>query len=459
MRSKLFGDRAFYRMVLGVSLPIMVQNAFTNFVSLLDNIMVGRLGTEPMSGVAIVNQLMFVYNLCIFGALSGAGIFAAQYYGSRNAEGVRRTFRYKLWLGCLLCAAAILILLTGGGALISTYLHGSSDGGDLAAAFIYGQQYLRLMLWGLPPFMAAQVYSGTLRECGETLAPMRAGVAAVLINLVFNYLLIYGHLGFPAMGVEGAALATVISRYAEAALVIVWAHSKADHAPYLAGVYRTLRIPAESVRQFTLKGLPLLLNEALWSSGMAALMQCYSVRGLSVVAGMNISNTVCNLFNVTFMALGTAVSIVVGQQLGAGDLRRAKETDTRMIVFSVLCSVGVAVIVAAGAPFFPLLYNVDEGSRRLATQFILVAAAYMPSIAFLHACYFTVRAGGKTMVTFLYDCGYMVTVTLPLAVVLSRFTALPALWLYICVEATNIVKAAIGLVLVRKDIWLNHIVE
>ncbi len=221
---KFIGDRKFYRMVLSVAVPIMIQNGITNFVSLLDNIMVGQIGTEQMSGVAIVNQLMMVYYLCIFGGLSGAGIFTAQYFGENNNEGIRHTFRYKLWMALILTLSAVFIFVFFGNNLISFYLNGNSDGGNLQAALAYGKTYMIIMLFGLPAFMFQQMYSTTLRECGETLVPMKAGIAAVTVNLAFNYVLIYGKLGFPEMGVAGAAIATVLSRYVEAAVVIIWTH-------------------------------------------------------------------------------------------------------------------------------------------------------------------------------------------------------------------------------------------
>ena len=222
LRKKFIGDRKFYKMVMAVAVPIMIQNGITNFVSLLDNIMVGRVGTEQMSGVAIVNQLLFVYYLCIFGGLAGAGIFTAQYFGQKDDEGIRHTFRYKIWIALILTLGAILIFIFGGETLIQVYLNGNCDGGDLQAALMYGKKYLSIMMFGLPAFMLLQVYVCTLRECGETVIPMKAGLCAVFCNLVLDYLLIFGKFGFPQLGVAGAALATVIARYIEALIVIVW---------------------------------------------------------------------------------------------------------------------------------------------------------------------------------------------------------------------------------------------
>lgn len=298
IRKKFIGDKAFYKMVLAIAVPIMIQNGITNFVSLLDNIMVGQIGTEQMSGVAIVNQLIFVYNLCIFGGVSGAGIFTAQYYGQKDDEGIRHTFRFKIWMVLLLTIGAITVFLIWGGDLIQMYLNGSSDGGDLAAALHYGEDYMLVMLLGLPAFMMIQTYASTLRECGETMVPMKAGVTAVCVNLVFNYLLIYGKFGFPQMGVVGAAVATVLSRYVEMAIVLIWTHKHKEINTYITGLYKTRKIPGHLVKKFLIKGSPLLVNEALWSAAQASLLQCYSVRGLGVVAALNIASTIANLFNV-----------------------------------------------------------------------------------------------------------------------------------------------------------------
>ena len=224
MLKRYIGDRAFYRRVFAIAIPIIIQNGITNFVSLLDNIMVGQVGTLQMSGVSIVNNLIFVFNLCIFGAASGAGIFTAQFHGCRDVENVRHTFRFKVICSFLLSALGLGVFLLLGNTLIGLYLQGEGDPADAVLTLEYGRSYLQVMLWGLLPFALSNAYSGTLRECGETRVPMAAGIAAVVVNLLLNYLLIFGHLGLPAMGVQGAALATVISRYVELAIVAAWTH-------------------------------------------------------------------------------------------------------------------------------------------------------------------------------------------------------------------------------------------
>ena len=459
LKKKFIGDRAFYAMVLGIAVPIIVQNGISSFVSLLDNIMVGRLGTEQMSSVSIVNQLIFVYNLCLFGGLSGAGIFTSQYFGQKDDEGIQYTFRYKLMMSLILTIGAILIFLAFGDPLINLYLSGSSDGGDLAATLAYGRTYLRVMLVGIPAFMVMQIYASTLRECGETVVPMKAGITAIFVNLVFNYLLIYGKFGFPELGITGAAIATVLSRYVEAAIVVWWTHSHAKKNTYIVGIYKSLKLPAVVAKKIFIKGMPLLLNEALWSAGMATLSQCYSVRGLNTVAALNIANTVNNLFSVVFIAMGSAVAIVVGQLLGAGKMEEAKDTDTKMIAFSVFSCVGIALVMFILAPLFPKLYNTSETVRHQATAFMMAQAIFMPQAAFLNTTYFTLRAGGKTVITFLFDCAFVWVVSIPVVFLLSRFTGMPAHYIYVCGQIAEWGKCILGFILVKKGVWIQNLVK
>ena len=459
LTKKLIGNKAFYAMILGVVVPMIVQNGITNFVSLLDNIMVGRVGTEQMSGVAIVNQLLFVFNLGIFGAISGAGIFGAQFYGCGKQDGVRHTFRFKLITALILTIIACILFFFGGSKLIELYLHGEENGNALIQALQYGKQYLLIMMIGLPAFALSQCYTSTLRECGETVLPMKAGIVAVLVNLCLNTVLIFGLLGFPVLGVAGAAIATVISRYVETAIVIVWTHKHAQKYPFIIGAYSSMYIPGNLVRKILLKGSPLLFNEVLWASGVAVLMQCYSVRGLDTVAALNISNTISNLFNIIFISMGSAVSIIVGQLLGAGKMEEAKDTDTKMIAFSVMSCVVIGMMLALLAPFFPMMYNTSDGIRHLATRFILITAAYMPVFAFLNACYFTLRAGGRTVITFLFDSVFMWMVSFPFAYILSRFTNIPVVPLYFFCQMLDLIKCVVGYVLVKKNVWLTNMVQ
>ena len=457
-RRKYIGDRNFYKSYIALALPMIIQNAVTNLVSFLDNIMVGQLGTEQMSGVAIVNQLIFVYNLAIFGAVSAASIFGAQYFGKGNHKGHMYSFRFKLYAALTVTALTILLFVTKGESLISLYLTDTSGSGATGAALQYGLEYLIIMMAGLIPFAVNQAYATNIKETGQTLIPMIASFVAVGSNAILDYLLIFGIGPFPELGVQGAALATVIARYIEALMIIIWAHRHREKNRYLKGAYTGFGIPADELKAIIIKGLPLMMNEVLWAAGMTAVIQCYSIRGLEVVAGLNIATTITNLFNIIYIQLGACISIVVGQYLGAGKLEKAKDADNKMIVFSVFCCVIVAVCMLFIGRFFPQIYNTSEEIRALATKFIAVSAIIMPFCSFSHASYFTLRSGGKTMVTFLFDSVFTWIIIVPTAFLLAHFTGLGIVSVYFLVQATELIKVVIGYFMVRSNIWLVQMV-
>lgn len=459
LRECLLGDRAFYRHVLMVVLPIIVQNTLTNVVSLLDNVMVGQVGTLPMSGVAVVGQLLFVYNLAIWGSTSGAGIFGAQFYGRGDMEGVRHTFRFKLLVSTAITAAAIVLFLAAGTPLIEAYISADTSPADAAATLGYAQGYLRIMLVGLIPFGLTQCYAGTLRESGQTVLPMKASMLAMVVNFVFNALLIFGLGPFPRLGVAGAAIATVLSRFVELGIVVVGAHRSTDRYPFLQGVYRSFAIPRTLVKSIFIRSMPLLLNEMMWGSGQAVLLQCYSVRGIQAVAALNICNTIAQIFNEVFLSLGNATAIVVGQELGADRLTGARRTAWRMLTLSLASCVVMGTALAVCAPFIPRIYNTEESIRLLATELIRMAALCMPLYGFSNCEYFTLRSGGKTFITFLFDSCFTWVVSVPMAYCLSRFTGLSIVVIYLFVNGMDIIKCAIGFVLVKKGVWVRNIVK
>ena len=458
LRERMFGDRDFYAQVVAVVVPIIIQNTVSNVVSLLDNVMVGRVGTLQMSAVAIVNQLLFVFNLCIFGGLAGAGIFATQYAGAHDDKGVRDCFRVKWMIALSMLACALVVLIAFPKRLIGMYLAQETAQADAAATLGFGMDYLTVMLWGLLPFGVSQVYASTLREVGETRLPMFASVAAILVNLVFNYFLIFGKCGFPELGVTGAAIATVLSRYVETAIIMVYTHMKSHHFGFIRGAYRSLRVPKPLMISILCRGTPLLVNEFLWSSGMAVLLQCYSVRGLDVVAACNIATTVSNLFKVVFLSMGNAVAIMVGQALGANDIERAKNCTWRLMTLSVGSNLIMATLLALFAPAIPNIYNTEPHVRQIATQLIYVVAVMMPAYSFSHCCYFTLRSGGKTIITFLFDSVFTWCVNVPAAWLLAYKTELGIVPLYFGVQALEMVKVVVGFVLVKKGVWIHNIV-
>ncbi len=452
-------NKEIYKKALRLAIPMMIQSGIANAVVLVDNLMVGSLGTESISGVSIAGQLLFVFNLAVFGGLSGPAIYGAQYYGNGDKEGFQQVFRLKLWIGMIVTLGGILVFLTKGDALIRLYLTGSGGGFDPDLTLTLGMDYLHIMLAGLVPFFLVQVYAGSLREMNESLIPMTAGLFSVIVDIIFNYMLIYGKLGFPALGVRGAAIATVLARITELIAIIGMKRFKSDAWSFLDGVYRTLLVPASKAKVVIRKGIPIFFNEFLWAGGIATLTQCYSMRGLAVVAGLNISNVLCNLFNVVFINLGVAVGILEGQFLGASEFEKAKDSAQKLTLFCCSVCIIISVFLFGLSGIFPNLYNTTGEVRGMATRFIMITAVFIPVQGALNALYFILRSGGKTLITFLFDSVFSWSVSVPLAFFLCRYSPLSVFVIYAIVQAADMIKVCLGFIYVRKGLWITNLVN
>ena len=459
MRNSLIGDKAFYRKALMIAFPIILQNLITNLVAMLDNVMVGQLSTAQIGAVTIVNNnLLFILNVCLFGGSAGAGIFTAQFYGSQDQEGIRYTFRFKLLISLALMAAGCFAYFFWSDQLIGLYLKGNGDAQVRLQTLAYGRQYLHIMLIGMLPFAITNAYAGTLRECGYPTVPMVAGIIAMGVNLVGNYILIFGHFGAPQMGVAGAAVATAISRYVEMLIVVAWMHLHPKKNPYVKGLYRSMYIPASLLKDIVKKGMPLLLNEAAYTVGMAFLNQCYSRCGLDVVPALSISTTIYNLAAVVFRSLGNTVGIIMGRMMGAGNSKEHIYGENKKLLAlgvasGVLC--GVVTVGLSGA--FPMLFNTTDSVRQLATGLIIISAVAMPFQAYIFPVYFALRAGGKTVVTFLFDSGAIWLLMIPIAFVCSRFTEVNILVIYALCNGMDLIKCFVGYYFLKKRDWIQNL--
>lgn len=456
---KFIGTRQFYRAVFAVMIPVLAQSVVTTFVNLLDNVMVGQVGTESMSGVAIANQLLFIFNLCIFGGLAGAGIFTAQFYGKKDNRGIADTIRVKLFIAVIASVLFALIFWLFGRDLINLFLHEGKEALDLEATFTHSFNYLHIMMIQMLPFAISSVYASSLRETNDTVRPMIASVSAVFVNLIGNYILIFGKAGLPAMGAEGAAIATVIARFVECFILMIYTHRKKDKFPFFVGILKTLKVPVSLIREIAKKGTPLLMNEVLWAAGMAMLNQCYSLRGLEVVSATNINSTVSNLFFSAMMATGSAISIIIGQKLGAGKTKEAIREDKQIIALTIFLCAVLGGILALTAPMITSFYNTTPMVKTLATSLLTANACFMPLYGYTHCCYFTLRTGGKTIITFIFDSFLIWVAYVPIAFVLTRFTQMEVLWIFVCVNAVEIIKCIIGFLMLRSGKWAVNLVS
>ena len=259
--------------------------------------------------------------------------------------------------------------------------------------------------------------------------------------------------------IAGAAIATNISKFIQAGIVVIYTHTHAAEHTYITGIYKNFRVPVAISKKILAMATPLVVNETMWAAGIAVQTQIYSSRGLSVVAALNINSTINNVFNIAFIAMGDAVAIIVGQLLGAGKFEEGKNTAYKIITFSTLMCIGIGIILYVFAPYFPLIYNTSNEVQDLACGLIKVSAITMPINGFLHSTYFTIRSGGKTVITFLFDSVFLWVVSVPIAFLLTHNTGLIIVFVFLLTELTNSIKAIIGWLIMRSGIWIQNIVN
>lgn len=458
MIKKFIGNKIFYKSMIKIALPIIIQSAFVYLVGFIDNIMVGQIGTEAISAVAIVNQFHHIFYTCLVGIVASGSIFGAQFYGKKDIEGFRETFKLRLIACFLLSIAAFVFFLIFGKQLILFFLHSQNTAVSLDVTLQYGIEYISILILGFIPLSLTAAYTSSIKDMGETLTPMFASVAAIISNTLLNYVLILGEFGFPALGVKGAAIATVISRFLELAIIIIAIRRKKNKLSCLTGAFKKMKINTLLLKRIIKKGLPLIVNELLWSVGTVLLFWCYSVQGIEVIAALNIATGIYSIFTVVYLAIGNSVSILIGQKLGAGRLKDARDANNKLFFVAMASSILLGILLLILSPILPKIYNTSPEIHSLAAKFIYILAACLPISTFTHVAFFTIRAGGSSLVAFLYDCLNLWVITLPLAFYLTHYTDFSILQIYFLCQAAELVKLVAGFVLVKKGGWLNNIV-
>lgn len=456
-KTQLLGDRPFYRRVVKITLPIVIQGGITNLVTLLDNVMVGQLGTARMSGVAIANQLLNIPFFGILGALSGIGIFTAQFFGKDDPKGLKYTFRCKVFTGILSLLFFMTVLFVFGDELIGLYIRFAGSEGSEAVARESALQYLILGTISLAPYVIGQVYATTLREINRTVSPMVASLAAVILNLILNYLFIFGKMGLPAMGVRGAGYATVISRVVEMLIMILWAAVRIP-VPF-RGFLRCGRMQPGFLKRVLARSAPLVLNEVLYCLSSAVIVWTISTRGLDAVAACNIATNVTQFFNVVLYSLGASLGILAGNLLGAGLFEEAKLTASRMIALAIAVCIFFGIVLIPVSIGFPRLFNTSDEVRKMAGQMIRVIAYMLPIRAFTHQAYYTLRAGGRTYLNLLFDGMYLTFVSAPICLALAVYTGIDPVALFAVSLASELSKAFLAAIWIKKGIWVRNVVS
>lgn len=428
---------------------MMLQQLITSSVNLVDNLMVGTLGDHAISSVAAVNRFYMISNFAVLGLANAGAVFIAQYKGAKNREKMKESFRL-----ILLFSALIMGLFTASALFFPRMILRFFTAEE--AVITDGMAYISIAAWAFPPMAVMNSVYSSMRAVGETRAPLYCSVVSILTNIFFNYCLIFGHFGFPRMGIRGAAAGTLIARMAELAVCLYYyRRGEYDFATEITDLFRISR----DIRiRLLAKAAPLMLNETLWASGMATLFKLYSTRGADVMSGYSISGTIADLFFTLFSGMAAASTVLISTPLGAGKLDEARRNAYQLLAFSMCLAVVFGSLLYVSRGLVPMLYpGVSPQARQVAGDVLRIQGClfwiYMGSTQ----CYFILRAGGDMRHTLILDSTFMWLVNIPVVAFVAYGTALPYLSPYIAGQMTDLLKMLLALRLVRREKWVNNL--
>ena len=446
--NKFVASKTFYKEVIAVALPLMLQQLIMSSVNLVDNLMVGQLGDAAIGGVGVANRFFMIANFSVNGFIAATAIFIAQYYGAKDDDHLKQTYRFSLF-GAIALMTIFTILGIFNPKLIVSFF--TSD----PVYITQGEAYLNMVAYSYMPAALTMALSSALRTIGETKIPLKVNVIAVFINCFFNYVFIFGHFGFPQMGVVGAALATLISRFVEC--LMLFFVIKNNDFPFKTKISDLFHVEIKLAERITIKALPLLANEILWSAGMAMLLKLYATRGPDVITAYSVSGTITDIFFSLFGGMAGATAIMIGQRLGANKLEEAKEHAYHLRYFAIFLSAIFGILMYISSYFIPNLYDLTPHTRELAANLIRVAGVLFWIYMINAENYFILRAGGDTKATFIMDSCYMWLFNIPFIAVLAYFTDYNIYIVYIAGQATDLLKMVVSSYFVRRGKWIKNL--
>lgn len=445
---KLIGTKAFYKEAIMIALPIMLQQFVTSFVNLIDNVMIGSVGASALTSITVANKYYMVFNSTLFGFCGAAGIFIAQYFGAKNNKRCQDVFNINMLVDIF---AAVFFMIFAG--LCPTFILGLFT--KTPEIMSLGLDYLGVIKYSYIPMAISFTVVMALRAVAINAIQLKVGLVTVATNTFLNYCLIYGNFGFPTLGVKGAAIATLIARIVEMVIYLVVLFRKKH---FFGWDFRgMLHFDWKLFKSMLNKAIPLTLNEILFSVGMAMIFKSYMRVDEYLVAGITVVDTVINIFFIIFGGLSSAVSILIGKRLGANELEEAKDNAYKLIAFGVMVAAAMGVILYIVAAYIPSIYNLDDSINEVITTLLRIKAFLLPVYVINVCAFFTLRAGGDARSTLMMDSGFLWGVSVLVSTILSLYTPIGLVTLFVVVESLDIIKLLVATYYLKKGTWIRNL--
>lgn len=442
-------NRKFFIEVMTIALPLMFQQLIVSGVNLIDNLMVGYLGDAAIGGVGAVNRFYMIANFATFGMTMAGSVFIAQYFGAKNFSRLKETFRFMLIASAILNTVFVWIGIFVPNTVLTYFT-------DDAAVIRSGLDYMSIAIYSFFPLAVIISVNNAIRSVGDSRTPLITSVISMLFNVFLNYCLINGNLGFPAMGVKGAALATLLSRTIEFALCLILL--KLKQYDFNTKIKDLFQVEWTLAKAILIKALPLCFNEILWSFGMATVFKFYSSRGLSVMSGYTAAMTIADLFFSLFGGMSMVTTVFVSQRLGANKIEEAKQVAYKLLGVSVILAVLFGIGLVISSLSVPILYaNLSSESRAVAMNVLRIQSLMFWIYMFLAECYFILRSGGDMRNTLIMDSGFMWCVNIPILYLAANVFSLPYLPLFIAGQSADVIKLFFSYRMIRKEKWAKNL--
>jgi putative MATE family efflux protein len=445
----MFKDPEFINPFIRIAIPIALQNLFVSALGIVDTLMVGQLGETSIAAVGLANQIFFLLNFTLFGIHSGAAIFTAQYWGSRDIPGIRKVLGVGLILGLAACGLFSTLAIGFPRQALSFY---SAD----PAVIELGSQYLGIVGFSYLATTIMLCYTSVLRSTGVIRLPVVFGIATLCLNTTLNYLLIFGNFGLPRLGVQGAAIATSIARIVECLALLGYTYL--TRSPAAASPREMVAFDLSFLRRYFNVTIPVVFNEVFWSLGVSFYSAIYAHVGTEAVAAYNVAVTILNLACVLFAGISTACGILVGNAIGANQLERAFQYARRSLLLGGGLALIIGTILFLGRDLALSVYHLSPGGTQAAREvlgvlsFAVIFRAFNPTIIVG-----ILRSGGDTRFSAVLDVSAVWLVALPLAYLGAFGLGLPIAGVVVCVLSEGLFKMIIGLFRVRSRKWINNI--
>lgn len=444
---RFIGDKKFYIITLSIALPIMAQQFVTTFVNLIDNIMIGSVGSLALTSVTVANKVYLIFNSSMFGICGAASIFIAQYYGAKDNKSCQKIFNINIVCGLLIASLFVLALLLFPKQLMEIF----SSNPDVIHESL---RYIRFAVYTYIPYAISNCVMMALRAIGVNKIQLGIGIVTVMINTLLNYILIFGHFGMPVMGVQGAAIATAIARIIEMCVyLLILLKQKYTFYLSLEGMFH---LDFQLIRSMIKKAVPLTINEILFSLGLTMIFISYMRCDESLISAISVVDTVMQIAYIIFGGLSSAVSILIGNRLGANQIQEAKDNARLLLAFGVMIGIGISVIFISIAPIIASFYNVKELIKETIILLIRIKSLLLPVYVYNVCIFFILRAGGDALSTMIMDSGFLWCAGVLVSTVLSIFVEIPLVLLFTIVESCDVFKLFVATYFFRKEKWAKN---